>query len=595
MQSSPQEVEEMSSFPPLEEAIQPKTGLDVLLGRARREKEGEVCCAAAILGVLYAGVGEGSEPSSYKEAMEGLEAAEWKAGVERELQSIKEHGVWEERLVELPKGKEAVSVKFVFRKKTNDDGKVVEYKARLVARGFSQVPGEDFDETYAWVAKLTTGRMLLAQAALNGWHVEQMDVKSAFLNGVLKEEIYIQQPEGLEDGTSRVYRLKKALYGLKQAPRVWNNEIGGFLIQCGFTKSSCDDALFVLHHHGTPLFVLVYVDDLLLVSPRMALISKLKRQLGEKYMMKDLGEVSTYLGIQVTRSATEGWLEIGQQKYIKNMEVRYSKLLEGTSKVQTPFAPEVLSKMRKGGWTNEEEKEVDGKMYRSLIGSLMYASTCTRPDLAFTVSTLAQASVNPKAIHLNAATRVLRYLKDTSHVVLRYEREKGGELVGYTDADWGSEVDGKSRGAQVFLLGGGAVSWQTKKLTSIATSTTEAEYKALSEGAKEAIWLKRLKALLDGGEERPIVLRCDNQSALALTKNPILHQRTKHFKIAWHFIREAVEEGHVVVEYVSTQLQDADMLTKALAGPKHKNNMERIGLGARRACSPSLALWSLLT
>jgi hypothetical protein len=198
---------------------------------------GDAEYVSALVGALFAGVGVGDEPRSYKEAVAGSEAKEWQAAIGAEMQSIRDHGVWDEELVELPPGKKAIDLKFVFRKKTDAQGNVVQHKARLVARGFTQVPGQDFGETFAPVGKFTTGRVLLGLAAVHGWHVHQMDVVTAFLNGRLEEEIYVQQPEGHDDGTGRVYRLRKALYGLKQAPRVWNTEIGGYLTSCGFTRS----------------------------------------------------------------------------------------------------------------------------------------------------------------------------------------------------------------------------------------------------------------------------------------------------------------------------------------------------------------------
>ena len=590
-QQAPQHHEATSAAPT---GTQPATGMQLLLGKKPSRADTEAGFAAAVLGAVYAGVGTGQEPRTLQEALTLPDAAEWQAGYDREVQAMKDNQVWDPELVDLPPGKKAVRVKLVFRKKTDAQGKVKEHKVRLVAKGFSQVPGQDFEETYAWVAKMTTSRVLLAHAALEGMHVEQMDVKTAFLNGRLEEEIYIQQPEGLDDGTGRVYRLRRALYGLKQAPRVWNQEIGGYLCSLGFEKSPCDDALFVKVTADVPVFVLVYVDDLLLVSPQMQFLQDVKEALSRKYSMKDLGPVNTYLGIQVKRDLEGGWLEIGQEKYVRSLECRFSQELVSTRKVTTPLAPDVVSKIRKETWSKDEREEVDPTAYRSLIGCLMYAATSTRPDLAYSVSFLAQASAQPLQIHWVAALRVLRYLVDTASVCLKYSRDSGDELVGYTDADWGSEVDGKSRAAQLFKLAGGAVSWQSKKLPGIATSTTEAEYKALSEGAKEAIWLKRLLGSLRGGAEQSVTVFCDNESALRLTKNPVLHQRSKHFKLAWHFIREAVADGDVCVEHVPTVLQDADMLTKPLSSSAHRSNMERVGLERRESPGHAALVWELV-
>jgi hypothetical protein len=402
-------------------------------------------------------------------------------------------------------------------------------------------------------------------------------VDNAFLNATLQEEIYLKQPEGADDGSGRVYRLRKALYGLKQAPKEWNEELGSHLISQGFSRTASDDALYVRWEGKGFSFLPVWVDDLLVIADTEARAEGVKEMLASKYRIKDLGEVSTYLGMQVRRDREAGWMTLSLERYILGLAERYSDLLEGSSTVQTPFAPDILHRIRNGGWTREEAERVPPERYLSVVGSLMYAATATRPDLSFTVSTLAQASSDPRVIHMRAAVRALRYLVDTAHFVLRFSREHGSEVVGYTDSDWASEADGQSRAAYVFKLAGGAVTWASKKLESIADSTTVAEYKALSHGAKEAIWIRQLFGELKQSTP-PITLRCDNQSTIKLAHNPVQHQRTKHVKVTWHFIRQAIKDGDVLVEFVRTASQDADMLTKALDGKRHRDNRERLGL-----------------
>jgi len=544
------------------------------------------------------------EPLTAAEALSGPDKEKWHASIDKEMSSMEKFHVWDPQLVDLPPGKTAVDSKLIFKHKTNEQGEVVVYKTRLVARGFTQRPGEDFGETYSSVAKLVTVRLLMASAACHGWHVHTCDVDSAFLNAPLQEEIYLRQPDGFSDGTDRVFRLRKALYGLKQAPKMWNEELGGHLQASGFERSASDDALYIKFFDSGFCFIPAWVDDLLLVSDCEEHIQTVKEILGNKYKIKDLGEVSTYLGMQVKRDKETGWLELGLEKYVGKLEEKFSNLLQETSKVQTPMAPDVLYKIRNGGWSDEEAERVSIYEYLSLVGCLQYAATAARPDLAFTVSTLAQDSSDPRVIHMNAAARALRYLVDTAHFVLRFHRESGSELVGYTDSDWASEADAQSRAAYVFKVGGGAVSWASKKLEGVADSTTVAEYKALTQGAKEAIWLRQLCGELRQGTDpiplrgstsaakeasKPMTLHCDNQSALKLAHNPILHQRTKHVKVAWHFIREAIKDGDVKVEFVRTALQDADILTKALDGAKHKNNRFRLGLVPKTGMKTGLA------
>ncbi|CAI7875171.1 unnamed protein product [Closterium sp. NIES-54] len=299
----------------------PVTGLQVLgiqsdtggeeVGGDAGVVEGMLCLAREVEGVALAGVSTGDVPRTLAEALRGPEGPAWKAGAEKEINAMRIMGVWDPEPVDLPLGKKAIGVRYVFSRKTDKEDKVVQHKVRLVAKGYTQEPEKDYDQVFAPVGKLTSGRVLLAEAAVKGWHVQQEDVDHAYLNAVLQEEVYVRQPEGFDDGTGRAYRLRKALYGLKQAPRAWNEEIGTTLIAAGFDRSACDEALYIRFVDEEPVYVLVYVDDLLLVSPRLELIGQVKEVLAQRYQMKDLGEVSTYLCVEVRRSVKDGWLEIG--------------------------------------------------------------------------------------------------------------------------------------------------------------------------------------------------------------------------------------------------------------------------------------------
>jgi hypothetical protein len=492
--------------------------------------------------------------------------------MEEELSAMVDHGVWE--VVSLPGGKRAVGVKWVFKVKVLEDG-TWKFKARLVAKGFSQVIGEDYGHTFSRTGKASTSRVLLSLAACRNWFVHQMDVCNAFLNGELAEEVFMHQPPGFEDGTGRVCRLLRSLYGLKQSPRCWNKECGSFLQSIGFSKSGSDEALYIRHDSQVLCVVLVYVDDLLLCSAELSQVQDVKRSLCQRYKMKDLGEVSLYLSMQVRRNMKEGWLEMGQQRYAKRLEGKFASVLERVRGSSTPM-PKSIHPFLKSEAHHERGELVDSKLYQSLIGSLLCAATSTRPDIAFAVNTLSQHLCEPYTIHMLAATHVLRYLVDTNDQVLRYERGAGPKLVGYTDSTWAGEGEGKSRGAFVFCLGGGAVAWRSKKQECVALSSTEAEYMALTDGAQEATWLGRLLKEL-GEEVEPVLIRVDNQSAIALAHNPVLHGRTKHINVQWHFVREAVEQGKVI-QHVQSRWQDADFLTKPLGVQEHANACFRLGV-----------------
>ena len=401
-------------------------------------------------------------------------------------------------MVDLPAGKTAVDSKVIFVLKRHPNGEILKYKARLVARGFSQRPGEDYDETFASVTKPPSVRLLLALVAQEGWEAHVCDVNNAFLNAPLTEEIYLQQPKGMDDGSGKVYRLLKALYGLKQAPRLWNEQLGKHLESHGFQRSDADDALYLLlgPRKGDVCFVPVWVDDLLLVSNSERGVAHAKQVLREGFSIKDLGPVATYLGMQVSRDRNRGTLDITLEAYISGLSSRFAPLLqEETGRCQTPMSPEVLSKMRKGPLGKDEAAPVERTEDQGALGCLSFCANTARPDLTFTVSVLGQAAADPRMIHMRAMGRALKYLIKTKGMGLRYSRGQGqgaSLVVGYTDSDWAGEPNGESRAAYVFMAAGAALSWYSKKLGSIGASTAEAEYKALSQGTKEAIWFRRL-------------------------------------------------------------------------------------------------------
>ena len=492
-------------------------------------------------------------------------------------------GVWDPDPVPLPEGKNSVDTKWVFRVKRDQDGRVAKYKARLVARGFTQQWGTDFDETYSSVAKLGTIRILLAIAAVKNWEVEVVDVDNAFLNAPLKEEVYLDLPEGLGGGgAGLVLKLNKALYGLKQSPRTWEKELGAFLETKGFKQCMSDSALYTrTTESGGTVHVPVFVDDLLLVGETKAVIQAAKDDLKEGYKVKELGEVSIYLGIEITRDRRGRTLSLGLPNYISELETKYSKHLEeeGSKKsVGSPMTPETMKRLKAEEWTEEESREVDRKQFMSVLGSLMFAALTCRPDLAYSVSLLSQAGVDPRVIHMDAIVRVLKYLIHTKQGVLVYQGEAGTtQPCVYTDSDWGSERDGLSRAAWTVKVAGGAVTWFSKKLPLVATSSTEAEYKALSEGGKDVMWYKGLMGEL-GISLGKVTIYCDNQSAIQISRNPVQHFKTRHFKLSKHLIRQLQEAGEVAVEFVRTGMQDADVLTKALTVGQHLTAVRRLGL-----------------
>ena len=515
-----------------------------------------------------------SDPQTFEEAVSGPDAREWMAACAEELKTFVEKELFDE--VEKPRGRKVVGSKWVFRTKYGADGQIQKYKARLVAQGFTQVHGIDYTETFAPVAKFTSIRALLALAAKLDLEIHQMDVKSAFLNGDLEEEIYMSPPPGFPPASDGyVWKLKKSLYGLKQASREWYKKVRTEFESLGFTRSQADHSVFHKIVDGKLLIVAVYVDDMLILGKSTAHILALKGKLEETYEMTDLGEARWILNMEVLRDRGKHTLKLSQDKYIEEILERHG--MADCRPVSTPMAQnQKLTKLT--------EAEIDPKDYQRALGSLMYAMLGTRPDIAYAVGVLSQHAATPGEEHWTALMRVYRYLRGTSDLTLTYHGDEGEsksfpDPICYVDADWAADInDRRSISGHVFLMSGGAVCWSSKKQKSTALSSTEAEYMAASNATKEAIWVRTLLSELSQLSSGPTTLFIDNQSAMALAKNAAFHDRSKHIAVRHHFIREKLEDGDIDVHYVPTGDQTADVLTKALGREKHEKFIRGFGM-----------------
>jgi transposase InsO family protein len=514
------------------------------------------------------------EPQSYEEAVnDPLYGKEWRAAVQEEYDSLMKNGAWE--LDNLPPGKNLVTCKWVFKAKHDANGNITRFKARLVARGFSQAYGVDYFDTFAPVAKLTTYRTIFALAALEKWEIHGMDVITAYLLGKLDEEIYMMQPEGfIRMGMKRnmVCRLLRSLYGLKQAARVWNLKIHAFLIKIGFVRSSADPCLYI--DVKRCLYITIWVDDLLIVGKHGSDIANVKAQLSREFEMKDLGELEHFLGMRISR--VNGGITIDQNGYIRQILERFG--MEASKAVSTPFATgSRLVNANHDGKGAATPSTTDIKEYQAMVGSLMYAMLCTRPDLAYTIQQLSQFNSNPTNAHFQAAKRGFRYLQGSQTTGPTYNGDITGPIQGYCDADFAMNGDRKSISGILFLLAGAPISWQAKKQTTVAQSTVESEYAAMAHAAKELIWLQQLLKDLGMSKYAPTTLYCDNQGAISLAKNPTHHAKTKHVDVQLHFIRDHVEKGTIKVEYCPTEDMLADLMTKGLARERHARLMGLMG------------------
>jgi len=512
------------------------------------------------------------EPTTFREATtHPTRAKEWEKAIMDEYNSIMRNNTW--RLVPRPANRQVVSCKWVFKHKKDQFGRITRLKARLVARGFSQIYGVDYLDTYAPVAKLASIRILFAIAASLDLEIHQMDVVTAFLANALHEEIYMEQPEGfIDDGQDldMVCELGKSLYGLKQSARLWNQKLDRYLRKIGYTQTNTDHCVYV--NKDTGVIVAMWVDDLIIFGKDSVGVDLLKLQLRMKFEMKDMGELRYFLGIQVHRDRKKKLLQILQRGYVSMILERFG--MQNSTPVSTPMA--TGTKLTK---TTEDSDTADQKQYQSNVGSQMYAMLCTRPDLAFTISQISQFSSNPSTIHESAAKRALRYLNGTRNFGITFDGNRGLVLEGYSDADWGAGEDRKSISGYVFTLAGGAISWSSKKQATTALSTTEAEYIALVQAAKESIWIQGLLDELGYTVTNSNLIYGDNQGSIALANNPEYHARTKHIDIQYHFIRECVQNNKIDLKYCPTSDMVADGMTKALARERHMDLLAKMGVG----------------
>ncbi|GJT93212.1 retrovirus-related pol polyprotein from transposon TNT 1-94 [Tanacetum coccineum] len=437
-----------------------------------------------------------------------------------------------------------IALKWIYKVKLDEYGDVLKNKARLVAKGYRQEEGLDFEESFALVARLEAIRIFLANAASKNMTVYQIDVKTAFLNGELKEEVYVSQPEGFvdPDHPHHVYRLKKALYGLKQAPRAWYDTLSKFLLAQGFSKGVVDPTLFIQKTGKHILHVQIYVDDIIFASTDPKDCDHFSNEMSSKFQMSMMGQISFFLGLQISQNPRG--IFINQSKYANEILKKFD--LHKSDPVDTPMVERTKLDEDLSGIP------VDQTQYRSMIGSLMYL-TASRPDLVFAVCMCARYQSKPTKRHLEAIKRVFRYLQGTINMGLWYPKDTAMALTAYADADHAGCQD-------------------TRRSTS-----GKAEYIAMSGCCAQILWMR--SQLSDYGfAYNHIPLYCDNKSAIALCCNNVQHSRSKHIDIRHHFIKEQVKKGVVELYFVRTEYQLADIFTKALPRERFEFILPRLGM-----------------
>lgn len=512
------------------------------------------------------------DPLCYDEAVQGPEQDLWQAAMKEEYDTLMQNETW--TLVELPAGRKPIGSKWVFKKKEDSAGNVNRYKARLVAQGFSQQFGVDYDSVFAPVATQTTLKILLTVAGHKQIKVRHLDVKGAYLHGRLKEELYMQQPKGFQQrGKEKlVCKLQRSLYGLKQGARVWNETIRGILEAMGFRQSAADPCLFTKRTAGGLIYLLIYVDDILVACVSEEEITKVEYELKKKLTLSSLGDVSCFLGIRV-RKDVNGYYSMDQQGYILKIANRFNLDRAKGSKIP----------LDTGYYRSREGSKVmsDNKQYQCLIGALLYVTVNTRPDVSASVAILSRRVSAPTEADWVELKRVVRYLVTTSDYALKLtsNREEALKLVGYSDADWsGDTEDRKSNTGYLFQLGQATIGWVSRKQTCVSLSTMEAEYIALSEACREVLWLRKLLEDFEEKPKGPTTLLEDNISCIDFVAIDRSSRRSKHIDTRLHFAKDLSEKGIVAVEYCPSGSMIADILTKPLGCLKQKQFSEMLGL-----------------
>ena len=491
------------------------------------------------------------EPASFKAA--SLDS-NWIAAMKDEYRALIDNQTWS--LVPRSPSMNVVGCRWVYKLKERADGSIERHKARLVAKGFNQEQGVDFTNTFSPVAKATTVRILLSIGLSRQWSIRQLDVKNAFLHGALAEEVYMSQPPGFIDSSCPDYvcKLHRSIYGLRQAPRVWFQSFSQALLSLGFQSSQADNSLFTLHSSAGSVLLLVYVDDIIITGSTDSLINHIVNQLSRRFHMKDLGDLHYFLGLEVHRSS--GHLRLTQTKYLLS-------ILSSANMIDCKPQPTPVTSGRKlsmsAGLLLPNPHE-----YRRLVGALQYL-TFTRPDISYSVQQVCQFMHSPRDAHLQAVKRILRYLKGTPSLGINFSANSPSTLSCFVDADWAGCPDTRrSTMGHCVFIGHNLISWSAKKQLTVALSSTESEYKALSHASADLLWISYLLRDIGFPAPLPCNLFSDNMGATQLAHNPVFHARTKHVELSYHFVRELVSKGFLQVSFVRSSNQLADIFTKGL-------------------------------
>ena len=508
-------------------------------------------------------IGKVKVPNNYNEAISSPESKQWKEAMDEELKSLRINNTWVPGPAKLPAGRKTISTKWLFVVKLNEKNEIIRFKARLVARGFTQILGIDYDKTFAPVLQPALLRTLLAISAYNNWEIQQIDIKTAFLYSDLEEELYIELPNG-QTNKNNIRKLNKSIYGLKQSSRQWNGKFNESLIKLGFERLETDPCCYKrLNKRGEPIFIIIHVDDAIFFGPNINEIKEVKENLKQEYKISDIGEMKYCLGWQIIRDRKNKTLKLTQENYTKEILKRFK--MDKSKPVSTPACPNITYNRSMSPKNKDQFNMMKNIPYLEALGCLMYLSTSTRPDISYAVSELSRFASNPGIEHWMGIKRVFRYLNGTINHGINYG---GGDLIiqGHVDASYGRCVDTRrSRYGCHFNINNGPFIWKSKMEKIVTLSSMEAEYVGACEASRLIEWIRQCAIEIGNVQEKPTILYTDNCSSKILADEVMVQDRSKHIDIRYHYIREKIKEKQLVLKYKSTKDMPADALTKLLS------------------------------
>ncbi|KAF0724104.1 hypothetical protein Ae201684_017155 [Aphanomyces euteiches] len=512
------------------------------------------------------------EPQTFKDVDKSAYRSERIEATNAEYQAMLANNVWE--IVPLPAGRKALKCKWVWKAKYHADGSIECFKARLCLKGYLQIAGVDFTDTYAPVLRLDSLRLLCALIATLDLETAQLDIKTAFLNGDLDEDIYMDQPERyqVEGKTNMVCKLNKSIYGLKQAPRQWNKKLNNCLLAMGFKRCHKEQCIYVMVNSESRkiTYLAVYVDDIVIATGCKKTLLAVRQHLTHTFEMTDKGELAFLLGMRIQRDRGVCTVKISQSTFVDELLVNF--LIQDCDTVPTP---QVQGLPADAAVSDKH----DNLPYRSLTGALQYLVSATRPDIAFAVRFLSSHNHDYNASHWKMAKRVLKYLKGSRELGITYNGQASAKPQVKSDADFANDkLDSKSITGSIIIMDEGAITYMSRKQSLVGQSTTEVEFIAAAESAKNLIWLHELLQKMKVKIGLPIDMFVDNQSAIQVAKATATHSRTKHIRLRFHFLRDLVDENMVNLQDIGTKNQIADIFTKVQTHQVFEKHRHRLGM-----------------